>query len=268
MNNKQNLFSKYELPLFLLLTYALSWWSAPLMNGQLIPHGPAIAAIIVLGITAGRQGLGELWRRVTNRRIPFVWFIAGPAIIVGYHVVGLVINLLLGAQVVSPPHISSGIFLELLLAGGLWEEPGWSGYLLPKMRERFANHPNGLLIAVLVTGVFRGIWHLPLFLYGHIPWFDIFVFNFAFQLLIAWVFYRSGGSVLAVMLLHFVSNLMGSFTYPMFTDAAHTTYTALFMATACLAALIILFGGGLSSGNTKARIWQQALDEYLKGVSK
>jgi membrane protease YdiL (CAAX protease family) len=61
---------------------------------------------------------------------------------------------------------------------------------------------------------------LPLFLYGHIPWFDISIFGFAFQLLIAWMFYRSGGSVLAVMLLHFVSNLMGSFTAPMFTAAA------------------------------------------------
>ena len=247
MNNKHNLFSKYELPLFLLLTYLLSWWSAPLMNGQIIPQGPAVAAIIVLGITTGRKGLGELWRRVMNWRIPFVWFIAGPAIIVGYHGVGFVLNLVLGADLASLPHISPGTLLELLLVGGLWEELGWSGYLLPRMRERFASHPNGLLLAALVTGVFRAIWHLPLFLYGHIPWFDIFIFSFAFQILIAWVLYRSDASVLAVMLLHFASNLMGSFTYPMFTGVAHTTYTVLFMATACLVAVIIITTGGLSA---------------------
>jgi uncharacterized protein len=108
------------------------------------------------------------------------------------------------------------------------------------MKERFADHPNGLLVAALVTGVFRSIWHLPLFLYGHIPWFDIFIFNFAFQLLIAWVFHRSGGSVPAVMLLHFVSNLMGSFTLPMFTGAEHTMYTALFMAAAAVFALALI----------------------------
>lgn len=240
MNKSQRSFTKYELPLFLLLTYVLSWWSAPFMNGQLIPHGPAFAAVIVLGITAGRQGLAELWRRVTYWRIPFVWFIAGPAVILGYHAVGFVVNMLMGAQVISPPHISSGMFLELLLVGGLWEEPGWSGYLLPKMKERFANLPNGLLLAALVTGMFRSIWHLPLFLYGHILWFDVFIFTFAFQLLIAWVFYRSGGSVLAVMVLHFVSNLMGSFTYPMFTGAEHTTYTALFMSAAVLFAFALV----------------------------
>ena len=259
MNNKQNLFSKVEVPLFLLLTYIFSWWSAPFMNGQIIPYGPAVAAAIVLGITAGRKGLGELWHRVTNWRIPFVWNIAGPAIIVGYHALGFVFSLLLGSQMASLPYISWGTFLELLVVGGLWEEPGWSGYLLPKIRERFANHPNGLLLAVLATGVFRSIWHLPLFLYGHIPWFDIFIFSFAFQTLIAWVFYRSGGSVLAVMLLHFVSNLMGSFTYPMFTGAAHTTYTALFMATACLVAMAIVLKNGLPSQPAKEKQWQPSL---------
>lgn len=246
----QNVFAKYELPLFLVLTYALSWWSAPLMNGQIIPHGPALAAIIVLGIIAGRQGLSELWRKVTHWRIPAIWFLAGPVIILSYHLVGFVITLLSGAQVVSPPHISWGTFLELLLLGGLWEEPGWSGYLLPKMRDRFAHLPNGMLIAALVTGVFRGIWHLPLFLYGHIPWFDIFIFSFAFQIIIAWVFYRSGGSVLAVMLLHFVSNLMGAFTSPMFTGVEHTLYTALFMAAATLFALALVWRSQFKSEYT------------------
>ena len=240
MNKPQSLFTRYELPLFLVLTYALSWWSVPLMKGQIIPYGPTFAAIIVLAITAGRQGLGELWRSVTRWRIPFVWFIAGPAIILGYQAVGLALNLLVGAQVASPPYISWGTFLELLLVGGLWEEPGWSGYLLPKMQARFGNRPNGLLIAALATGSFRTIWHLPLFLYGHIPWFEIFIFNFAFQLIVAWVFYRSGGSVLAVMVLHFVSNLVGSFMYPVFTGANRTSYYALFMALASLVALVIV----------------------------
>ncbi|NWG07109.1 MAG: CPBP family intramembrane metalloprotease [Chloroflexi bacterium] len=236
----QSLIQKYELPLFLLLTYALSWWSVPFAEGRIIPHGPALAALIVLGLAVGKQGLGEWWRRVTHWRVPFVWYLAGPAVILGYHAIGFVINLLLGAQLVSPPQLSTGTFLMLLFVGGLWEEPGWSGYLLPKMKERFANLPNGSLIAALVTGLFRSIWHLPLFLYGHMPWFDIFIFSFAFQLLIAWVLYRSGGSVPTVMVLHFVSNLMGSLSYPLFTGAEHTAYSALFMAAATLFSLILV----------------------------
>jgi hypothetical protein len=118
------------------------------------------------------------------------------------------------------------------------------------MREHFADHHNGLLLAALATGVFRAIWHLPLFLYGHLPWFEIFVFSFAFQIIIAWVFYRSGGSVLAVMLLHLTSNLMGSFTYPLFEGPAHTSYIGLFMAAACLVAVSIIVAGGMSPTRT------------------
>ena len=242
MSKYQSFFTKYELLLFLMLTYLLSWWTVPLMNGQLFPYGPAFAAVIVLGITAGRQGLGELWRRVTQWRIPFVWFIAGPAILVGYQAVGFVVNLLVGAQVASPPYISWGTFLELLLVGGLWEEPGWSGYLLPKMQARFGNRPNGLLIAALVTGSFRTIWHLPLFLYGNTPWFSFFIFIFATQLIVAWVFYGSGGSVLAVMLLHFVDNLTGSgFMSQVFTGAEWRSYYAIFTTLASLVALAIVW---------------------------
>ena len=249
----QNFFAKYELPLFLLLTYALSWWSAPLMNGQIIPYGPTFAALIVLALAAGRQGLSAWWRRLTHWRVPAIWYLAGPVVILSYHIVGFLSTLLLGAGFVGPPHMSSGIFLELLFLGGLWEEPGWSGYLLPRMKERFQNHSNGLLIAALVTGVFRSIWHLPLFLYGHIAWFDIFIFSFAFQLLIAWVFYRSGGSVPAVMLLHFFSNLMGSFTFPMFAGADHMLYTALFMGAATLFALALIWRSQFESEFTVTR---------------
>lgn len=240
MNKARSFLQKYELPLFLLLTYTLSWWSVPLAGGRIIPHCPALAALIVLGLTAGKQGLGEWWRRVTHWRVPLVWYLAGPAIILGYHALAFIVNLLMGAEVVSPPELSTGTFLMLLLVGGLWEEPGWSGYLLPKMKERFANLPNGLLIAALVTGVFRSIWHLPLLLYGHIAWFDIFIFSFAFQLIIAWLLHRSGGSVPAVMLFHFVSNLMGSLTYPMFAGAEHTTYTAVFMSGAVLFSIALV----------------------------
>lgn len=244
----QSFLQKYELPLFLLLTYILSWWSVPFAEGRIIPHGPALAALIVLGFTVGKQGLGEWWRRVTDWRVPSVWFLAGPAVIFGYHAIAFILSMLLGAEVVSPPQLSTGTFLMLLFVGGLWEEPGWSGYLLPKMKERFAHLPNGFLIAALVTGFFRSLWHLPLYFYGHIPWFDVFIFSFAFQLIITWVLSRGRGSVLAVMLLHFVSNLMGSLTHPMFTGAERTTYNALFMSIAVLFALALILKSQFKQG--------------------
>jgi hypothetical protein len=77
-------------------------------------------------------------------------------------------------------------------------EPGWSG-LCAKLAGTLARRSNGALIATLVTGVVRAIWHLPLVIYGHIPWFDILIFSSAFQIMISGFSIEAGGSVLIVM---------------------------------------------------------------------
>ena len=60
----QSFLQKYELPLFLLLTYTLSWWSAPFASGGIIPHGPAFAAVVLIALSSGRQGMREFWSRL------------------------------------------------------------------------------------------------------------------------------------------------------------------------------------------------------------
>lgn len=239
MNTSESIFTKYELPLFFLLTYLLSWWIVPFLQGGMLAQGPAFAAVIIIALTAGSQGLREFWHRLTRWRAGW-WYLIGPAIIIGYQGVAFGINLLLGATVTELPHLpSTGTFLELLLFGGLWEEFGWTGYILPKLQERFASFPNGRLIAALVLGIFRAIWHLPLFLYGKIFWFDILIFEIAVQVIIAWLYNTSGGSVLVVVFFHFMSNVLGSVMSPVFTGVERTTYYAIFMALASLIALVI-----------------------------
>jgi uncharacterized protein len=231
---------RYDLAFFFLLTYLLSWWAAPFTKGALIPYGPAIAAVIVTALTSGRQGLRKYWSRLTNWRAGW-WYLIAPAIVISYTGIAYVINVRLGATVLQTPHwISTGVFWQLLFLGGQWEEPGWTGYALPRMRERFAGRSNGSLSATLMVGVFRAIWHLPLFLYGKMPWFDIFVFSFAFQIIIAWLYDQSGGSVPVVMVLHFTSNLMGAVMAPVFAGLDRLTFLALFMSLATLLAITLV----------------------------
>ena len=155
MNTSESIFTKYELPLFFLLTYLLSWWIVPFLQGGMLAQGPAFAAVIIIALTVGRQGLREFWGRVTHWRAGW-WYIIGPAIIIGYQGAAFGINLLLGATVTELPRLpSTGTFLQLLLLGGLWEEFGWSGYALRKVQESFANRPNGSLIAAIILGIFR-----------------------------------------------------------------------------------------------------------------
>ena len=80
------------------------------------------------------------------------------------------------------------------------------------------------------------------------------MFEIAFQLLIAWLYNRSGGSVPAVMWLHFTSNVVGSIMSPVFAGAERTAYYALFMALASLAALVIAWKSRLRSEPTQPMV--------------
>jgi hypothetical protein len=160
--------------------------------------------------------------------------------VIAYTVIGFGISLMLGVKLVAHPHISLSTLIMLVLFGGQWEEIGWTAYALPRLQERFANYPNGKLMAALVLSVFRAIWHLPLFLYGKMYWFDILIFTFAFQIIITWVYDQSNGKVPAVMALHFTSNIMGALLTSAFASVDRALYSALFMGCASLLAVILV----------------------------
>jgi hypothetical protein len=236
----RHVITRRRLALFFLLAIVLSWWSIPFAEGALLPYGPAVAALIVLAVGWDRHGLGLLGQRLSHWRAGW-WYLIGPTIIVGYQGIAFVINLLLGATIAVLPRLPSiETAVQLFLLGGLWEEIGWTGYALPTLRLEFSSHPKGSLIAVLVMGVLRAIWHLPLFLAGTIFWFDILAFEMGFQMIIAWIFFKSGGSLPAVMAFHFASNIAGVVMSPVFAGPARTNYYAIFMALALLVGLVLL----------------------------
>jgi uncharacterized protein len=136
----RHILGRYPLTIFFLLAYALSWWSIP-FGGQ-IPHGPAVAAVLVLALTEGRRGLAALWRQFTHWRVAWYWYLAAPGIVVGYHLVALILNLLRDATLLESAALDGGrvllALLPLLVLGGQWEELGWCGYALPRLQQRFA----------------------------------------------------------------------------------------------------------------------------------
>lgn len=247
-------FKRYELVFFFLFTFILSWFAVPLMDGALIPQGPMFAAMLLIALTQGRQGLRDYWKRLTRWR-GGQWYLVGTALIVGYQGIALAVNLWLGAEMAEPVRwLSLGILVQLLFFGGQWEEPGWTGYALPKLQERFANRPNSLWSAALILGLFRAIWHTPLLLYGKIFWFDVLMFSVAFQVLIAWLYQRSGRSVPVVMWFHFMSNVIGATLFPVFSGADRLTYYVLFMSLATLVALALVLVPRIGFGRKKREV--------------
>ena len=86
------------------------------------------------------------------------------------------------------------------------EEIGWRGYALPRLADRF-----GLKVASVLLGIIWAAWHLPQFyIAGADTYHQSFVMwalqVIALSVVFAWLYARSGGSLLLVMLLHSAIN--------------------------------------------------------------
>jgi membrane protease YdiL (CAAX protease family) len=209
---------RYPLAIFVALAYLLSWWPAPL-SGMVLPAGPMLAALIVVGLTEGRVGLKAWWERLIRRSGGLGWYLLAAALpgVLALTAAGL--NILLGAP--APKHVDwiqpFIVWPILILAGGMLEEPGWTGYALPRLLDRFKALRYGTLFATLIMAAIRIGWHLPLMLNGSVYWSDI-PLMLAAQIVIVWLFNRTGGSVLAIMLLHLMNNTFsGEFVSQFFT---------------------------------------------------
>lgn len=237
MSPSPSLFARRQVLLFFLCSYLLSWWSLPPLRG-LLPHGVTLAAVIVLALAEGVPGLSLFWSRLKRVRAGW-WYLAAPTIILGFQLADAASRLLADATLVGLPHVNvPALAAELLLLGGLWEEPGWTGYALPALQKRFAHARYGILIATVLLGVARGVWHLPLVLVGAIPWYDAVWFTpFVFQPFITWL-YNKSGSVAVVIVFHYLSNLLFSLN-PVFTGGDRLTYTVVYLTSGALAALVL-----------------------------
>jgi hypothetical protein len=221
MNTTLSLIRRHSFVTFVLLAYLLSWLVVVPTRGLLLPWGPMLAALIVVGLAEGKAGVKNWWKQVTQGGAGLRWVGLAVAIPVIIPLSAAALNILLGAPV--PQHIDWSTPLRvlpmLLLVSGMWEEPGWTGYALPRLFKRFGTAPYGALVATLIVAAIRTGWHLPLMLHGHIYWTDI-VLVIAAQIVFAWLFNRSRESVLVVMLCHLTNNLIaGEFVQQLFSGA-------------------------------------------------
>jgi membrane protease YdiL (CAAX protease family) len=92
--------------------------------------------------------------------------------------------------------------LVFLVGGPLGEEFGWRGFLTPALMAQM-----NWRLASLLIGVIWGFWHVPLFFTGGTPQaamaLSTFLLNIlAGSVLFGWLFQRTRGSVLPVLVLH------------------------------------------------------------------
>jgi membrane protease YdiL (CAAX protease family) len=153
---------------FVGLTYAISWtlWLIAAAGGGTIPFllgalGPMAAAGVVTHLRG--ESVKDWIRPVWHWRVAPRWWLYAlglPALL--FTVVSLVLQLL-GEPVDWALAIDripeyAGTFAFVLLLGGAMEEPGWRGFGLPVLQERYSP-----MRATVLLGLAWGFWHVPVY---------------------------------------------------------------------------------------------------------
>ncbi len=177
--------------------------------------GPITAAFLITAVVDGRRGLkawaGRLWRWRVAPRWYAITLLSVPAAMI---LVGLAFS---GGQIQAPSVAALlafvPVFLFQMVTTGLAEEPGWRDFALPRLQDRFTP-----LAASFILGPLWALWHFPLFLsewggYPDASWTRPLVFTLfcvAFNIVMSWVFNRTGQSLPLSMMMHVSVNTFAS----------------------------------------------------------
>jgi membrane protease YdiL (CAAX protease family) len=206
---------------FFAITYGVTWTcfiSVAVMpipapyRGLLMLLGAFAPSLVALSLTArdeGDTGVRALLRRVVQWRVPARWYLFAAGYIA---TLKLAVAVTHRAATGAWPRFGTDplytipfavIFSTPFQAG---EEIGWRGYALPRLAARF-----GLPGASLLLGLIWAFWHLPQFFIREADTYGQSFFVYVLQVValsvtIAWLWVRTGRSLLLPMLLHSAVN--------------------------------------------------------------
>lgn len=176
---------------------------------------PAIAALIVSGILAGRSGIRDVFGRFLIWRVGFRWYLVGIFLLAFIILGGIGLHMLFGGTMPVIPIAGKPLweivltFIVFMLLGYLFntEEVVWRGIAIPRLRDRF-----GVLITVLLIVIPEVLLHLPSFWMTENPFYQnvgitwFLAFSVAMVVIYVYVFNMTKGSLIIVTFLHASQN--------------------------------------------------------------
>jgi membrane protease YdiL (CAAX protease family) len=238
MSKSESPHISYKIPFrslipFLLITFGIAWGIIALyvflpepmgvIFGQLTGnhplfflavYAPAIAALILVGLNGGIEGMRSFLRRAVLWRCNVAWY--------AFLIIGIPLIFISGSALKGNLLVESFPFksVQAMLAGvfiaaikGPIEEFGWRGLALPLLQRKLAP-----IWAGLILGAIWGLWHFPAFLLSGTPQSEwsfgaFFLGCLAISIIATELFNRSHGSILLAAFFHF------SLMNPIFPDA-------------------------------------------------
>lgn len=221
MTTIRDFIKTHPLSIYFTLAFAISWGAIvisvgpdgiPVTADQIVVLGmamllgPSVAGILLTGLASGWVGLRKLVSRLLRWQVGTRWYV----------VALLTAPLSTAALLLFSPEFLPGIFTSddkatLLLMGivggltvGFFEELGWTGFAIPRMRLRY-----GVLATGLIVGLLWGAWHFLLFwesdsFSGAFPLALLLARLFswlpAYRVLMVWVYDRTESLLVAILM--------------------------------------------------------------------
>ncbi|UCH59534.1 MAG: CPBP family intramembrane metalloprotease [Anaerolineales bacterium] len=200
--------------LTLLLTFAayllpLPSTSKPILYPVVVTFIPTLVATLLSAVAGGNQAIKILFTTVRPGRLEWlaISILLGAGMQFTIALLAFTLRYSTTLRLTPSPQLVALAVITPILALG--EELGWRGYALSKLLKT-----NSPLAASLITGIPWALVHLALYLPGMMfigrPLIAQILPIAFFSILHAWVFIKSGGSILAPTFLHGAFNFLGS----------------------------------------------------------
>ena len=180
MTNIKTFIRKRSVLTYFALTFAISWGGVLILG---VPHGmpttseqfeqlypivflpyllgPVISSLLLTGLVEGRDSFRDLLSRLSRWRVDARWY-AVALLMAPLLAMTILLALSLTSPAFLPDILTADDKLALLLmgiaigliGGGLLEEPGWTGFAVPRLRRRYSVLTTGLIV-----GFVWGVWH-------------------------------------------------------------------------------------------------------------
>ena len=195
--------------------------SVPVMVGICAMFALA-PAFVISSVFSRVQGVRNYLASLVKPKGDIKWYLVAIFLVPAVHLLGVIITLLLDQQVkwkgmttleVLPVAgmIIFAFIYQFFYSNCLGEETGWRGFALPRLQTRYSP-----LIASLIIGILWTVWHFPVWRYElglanyqYLLYLGGFTFSSSF--ILTWLYNRTGGSILAVGLMHVSGNLGAKF---------------------------------------------------------
>lgn len=270
----RSLIQRYPVIIYCVLTFSITWglkyWYSLVRTDNYIPpfnfsliaqFGPSISAVILIAFSEGYPGIRRIGKSIrsipANPKWMLMAFIFEPVIFLSITVFywlryqDLTID---GSYTWISAILSYFMtFFIGLFRWGLSEEIGWHGWMLPKLQSRMSPFMATLILSIVIT-----LWHIHpntfpeiaapqegTYILGYIPEaVERWIISFPICLVTTYIFNKTMGSLLVMMIYHSASNTSYFWVAEVFgieeTDFFKTSFLVAVLVIGCVFSLLVL----------------------------